>query len=51
MSAGFVRKFADLGDVMRLYSDATAFEAVLVHSVANARARALATEVAALNPV
>jgi hypothetical protein len=39
MSAGFVRKFADLGDVMRLYSDAAAFEAVLDHSIANARSR------------
>jgi hypothetical protein len=39
MSAGFVRKFADLGDVMRLYSDAAAFEGALTNSIANARAR------------
>jgi hypothetical protein len=39
LSAGFVRKFADLGDLMRLYSDSAAFEAVLAHSIANARAR------------
>lgn len=39
MSAGFVRKFADLGDLMRLYSDGVAFEAALANSIANAAAR------------
>lgn len=43
MSAGFVRKFADLGDLMRLYTEATAFEAVLAHSIANARAHSQLT--------
>lgn len=39
VSAGFVRKFADLGDIMRLYTEPIAFEAVLAHCIANARAR------------
>jgi hypothetical protein len=39
MTAGFVRKFADLGDLMRLYTDASVFEGALGNSVANARAR------------
>lgn len=38
LSAGFVRKFADLGEVMRIYTDAAAFEGALASSVANARA-------------
>ncbi len=37
MSADFVRKFADLGDVMRIYTDAAAFEGALASSVANAK--------------
>jgi hypothetical protein len=37
ISADFVRKFADLGDIMRLYTDAAAFEGALAHSIANAR--------------
>lgn len=38
LSAGFVRKYADLGDVMRIYTEAAAFEGALASSVANARA-------------
>jgi hypothetical protein len=34
-----VRKFADLGDIMRLYSDAAAFEGAVTNSIANASAR------------
>jgi hypothetical protein len=37
LSAGFVRKFADLGDLMRLYTDPAAFEGALSHAVANGR--------------
>lgn len=37
LSAGFVRKFADLGELMRLYTDPAAFEGALGSSVANAR--------------
>lgn len=38
LSADFVRKFADLGDVMRIYTDPAAFESALQSSVASARA-------------
>jgi hypothetical protein len=34
MSAGFVRSFADLGEVMRIYTDAGAFEEALSASIA-----------------
>ena len=40
ISADFVRKFADLGDLMRIYTDIAAFEGALAHVVANARASA-----------
>src|SRR4051812_6814695 len=36
ISAEFVRKFADLGDLMRIYTDPAAFEGALGHSVAGA---------------
>jgi len=39
LSAGFVRSFADLGDIMRLYSDDRAFEGALSNAVGNAQAR------------
>jgi hypothetical protein len=38
LSAGFVRKFADMGELMRLYSDPAAFEGALSSSIANAHA-------------
>jgi hypothetical protein len=37
LSASFVRKFADLGEVMRIYSDPASFEGALANSIANAR--------------
>ncbi len=37
LSAGLVRNFADLGELMRIYTDPAAFEGALSHSVANAR--------------
>jgi hypothetical protein len=36
LSADFVKKFAALGDVMRVYTDPNAFEGALGHAVANA---------------
>jgi hypothetical protein len=39
LSAGFVRSFADLSDIMRLYSDDRAFEGALSNAVGNAEAR------------
>jgi hypothetical protein len=36
LTAGFVRRFADLGEVMRIYTDPAAFEGALASSVANA---------------
>jgi hypothetical protein len=38
LSASFVRKFADLGELMRLYTDAATFEGALSNSIANAAA-------------
>lgn len=38
LSASFVRKFAELGEVMHLYTDAAAFEAALASSMASTRA-------------
>jgi hypothetical protein len=38
LSAGFVRKFADMGELMRLYTDPAAFEGALSNAVANAQA-------------
>lgn len=37
LSAGFVRKFSDLGEAMRIYADPAVFEGALTNSVANAR--------------
>jgi hypothetical protein len=37
LTASFVRKVADLHEVMRLYTDPSAFEEALASSVANAR--------------
>jgi hypothetical protein len=39
LSAGFVRKFADMGELMRLYTDPAAFEGALASSIANAQPR------------
>jgi hypothetical protein len=36
LTASFVRKVADLGEVMRIYTDPAAFEGALASSVANA---------------
>jgi hypothetical protein len=36
LTAGFVRRFADLGEVMRIYTDPAAFDGALASSVANA---------------
>lgn len=36
LSADFVRKFAELGELMRIYGDASAFEGALGHAIANA---------------
>lgn len=40
LSAGFVRTFADLEDLMRLYADDRVFEGALSNALANAAARA-----------
>jgi hypothetical protein len=37
LSAGLVRNFADLGELMRIYADPAAFEGALSNSIANAR--------------
>jgi hypothetical protein len=37
LTANLVRKIADLGDIMRIYTEAAAFEGALGSSVANAR--------------
>jgi hypothetical protein len=37
LSANFVRRFADLGELMRIYADPAAFEGALSNSIANAR--------------
>lgn len=34
LTANFVRRFADLGEVMRIYTDAAGFDAALARSVA-----------------
>ena len=39
LSAGFVRRFADMGELMRIYTDPAAFEGALSSSIANANAR------------
>jgi hypothetical protein len=39
LSAGFVRKFADMGELMRLYTDPAAFEGALASAIANAQTR------------
>jgi hypothetical protein len=39
LTAGLVRRFAELGELMRLYTDPAAFEGALSNSVANAKAR------------
>jgi hypothetical protein len=39
LTASFVRKVADLGEVMRIYTDPASFEGALDSSVANARGR------------
>ena len=36
LSASFVRKFAGMGELMRLYTDPAAFEGALASSIANA---------------
>lgn len=36
LSASFVRKFADMGELMRLYTEPAAFEGALANSIANA---------------
>jgi hypothetical protein len=36
LSASFVRKFADLGEAMRIYTDPATFEGALTNSIANA---------------
>jgi hypothetical protein len=38
LSATVVRKFADLGELMRLYTDVAAFEGALASAIANGRA-------------
>lgn len=38
LSADFVRRFADMGDVMRLYTDGATFDAALDQALATARA-------------
>lgn len=40
LSASFVKGFADLGDLMRAYSERRGFEGALSNAVGNARARA-----------
>jgi hypothetical protein len=37
LSASFVRKFADLGELMRLYTDPAAFEGALSNAIGNGR--------------
>ena len=37
VTADFVRRFADLGDVMRIYTDPSVFEGALSNALANAR--------------
>jgi hypothetical protein len=37
LTANFVRKVADLGELMRIYTDPASFEGALASSVANAR--------------
>lgn len=39
ITADFVRSFADLGDLMRIYTDGTAFDEALAASIAAANAR------------
>lgn len=39
LTANFVRRFADLGEVMRIYTDPAAFDAALVERIARARER------------
>ena len=39
LSAEFVRRFADMGEVMRLYTDPAGFEGALSNSVANSTPR------------
>ena len=39
LTADFVRRFADLGDLMRLYTDPAAFEGALSASIASAPAQ------------
>jgi len=38
LTANFVRRFADLGELMRIYTDAVAFDAALAQSAASAKA-------------
>ena len=40
LTAEFVRRFADLGDLMRLYTEPSVFEGALSNAIGNARARA-----------
>lgn len=40
LTAGAVRRFADLGEVMRLYTDAAVFRGALSNAVGNAQRRA-----------
>lgn len=42
LSADFVRTFADLGEVMRIFGDVAAFDTELVSAIGRARARAAA---------
>ena len=37
LSASFVRRFAEMGELMRIYTDPAAFEGALASSIANAR--------------
>jgi hypothetical protein len=39
LSANFVRRFADMGEVMRIYTDPAGFEGALSNSVANSTPR------------
>ena len=39
LTAEFVRRFADLGDLMRLYTEPAVFEGALSNAIGNARAR------------
>jgi len=38
ITAGFVRSFSGLEDIMRIYTDASAFDSALAASIGNARA-------------